>query len=162
MLVDKGLHLLLAHGIHAVTQIEVVLLAPVLDDLVGTETLLALLAVHQGIGEAAHMTGGHPDLRIHQDSSIQTHIVGILLHELLPPGTLHIVLELHTQRAIVPGVGQTAVDLGTGENEAPVFAEVDNFFHGLFGVFHVFTSHLFSVSIMCPIIQELPIEIKSN
>ena len=136
MLVDELLHLGLAHGVHAVAQVELVLLAPVFDHFIGAEALLALLAVHQGVGEAAHVAGGHPNLRIHQDSGVQTHVIGVLLDELLPPGLLHVVLQLHAQGAVVPGVGQTAVDLAAGEDEAAALTQGDDLFHGLFGVLH--------------------------
>ena len=70
VLLHELLHLGLGHGVHAVAQLEVILLAPVLDDLVGAEALLALLAVHQRIGEAAHVAGGHPHLGVHQDGRV--------------------------------------------------------------------------------------------
>ena len=45
-------------------------------------------AVHQRIGEAAQVSGGHPGLGIHQNGGVQSDVVGILLNELLPPGLL--------------------------------------------------------------------------
>ena len=143
VLLHKGLHLRLAHSVHAVTQVEAVLLAPVLNDLVGAETLLALFTIHQGVGEAAHMAGGHPNLGIHQDGGVQTHIIGILLDELLPPGLLYVVFQFHTQRAVVPGVGQAAIDLRSGEDKSTSLTQSDDLFHGLFAVFHVPNSFLF-------------------
>ena len=136
VLLHKLLHLGLAHGVHAVAQVKAVLLAPILDDLVGAEAFLTLLAVHQGVGEAAHVAGGHPHLGIHQNGGVQAHVVGVLLNELLPPCLFHIVFQLHTQGTVVPGVGQSAVDLAAGENEAPALTQVDDLLHGLFGVFH--------------------------
>ena len=62
-------------------------------------------------------------------------IVG-LLHELFQPCLLDIVLELDTQRAVVPAIGQTAVDLGTGEHITTVLAEIDDHIKGLFALFH--------------------------
>ena len=106
------------------------------NDLVGAVAGLALLAVDQRVGETTHVAGSHPNLRIHQQSGVQAHIVPGLLDKLLPPGFFHIVFEFHTQRAVVPGVGQTAVDLAAGIDKAPVLAEVDDHFHGLFGVLH--------------------------
>ena len=44
-----------------------------------------------------------------ENGAVHTHIVGILLHKLLPPGLLYIVFQLHTQIAVIPGVGKTAV-----------------------------------------------------
>ena len=146
MLVDEGNHVLLAHGIHAVLQVEVILLAPVLNDLIGAEALLASLAVHERIGKSTHMAGGHPGLGIHQDGSVHTHVIGVLLDELLPPCLLDVVLQLHTQRAVVPGVGQAAIDLTAGKDKAAVLAQIGNLFHGLVDVFHFhFLPTLYSI-----------------
>ena len=65
-------------------------------------------------------------------------IVG-LLHELFQPCLFHVVLEFHAEGAVVPGVGQTAVDFGTGVNKPSGFTEIDNFVHR----FIVVGSHLF-------------------
>ena len=138
VLIDKGLHLLLGEGVHRLRKVKVVCLSPVLNDLVGPEALFALLAVHQRIREAAHVAGGHPHLGVHQNGGVQTHIVGVLLDKLLPPGLLHVVLQLHAQGAIVPGVGKAAVDLAAGENKATALAQSNDFLHGLLSVLHVF------------------------
>ena len=42
-------------------------MAPVLDEFVGAEALLALLAVHQGIGEAGQMAAGLSLIHISSD-----------------------------------------------------------------------------------------------
>ena len=136
LLLDEVLHLLLGEGVDGLVQLHAVLAAPVLDELVGAEALLTLLTVHQRIGEAAQMAGSHPGLGIHQDGGIQAHVIGVLLNELLPPGLLDVVLQLHTQRAVVPGVGQAAVDLAAGEDKAAALTQGNDLFHGLFAVFH--------------------------
>ena len=104
----------------------------VFNELIGTMTGLAVLAVHQRIGEAAHVTGRHPDFRVHEDCGIQRHVVAALLHELALPRVFYVVLEKAAQRAVVPRVGQTAVNFGAGVYVASVFAERHDFFHGLF------------------------------
>ena len=136
MFLNELLHLGLAHGVHTVAQVKVVLLAPVFNDLVGAEALLTLLAVHQRVGEAAHMAGGHPHLRIHQNGGVQAHVVLVLLDELLPPGLFDVVLQLHAQGAVVPGIGETAVDLAAGEDKSPAFAQGNDLVHGFFRIFH--------------------------
>ncbi len=52
----------------------------------------------------------HPDLRVHQDGGSPDRRCRGFLHKFLPPCLLDVVLQLHTQRAVVPGVGQTAVN----------------------------------------------------
>ncbi len=123
-------HLLLGHAVGVRVGIEVV------DQVVGAEAHLALLAVEQGIGEARHMAARLPHARIHEDVGVDLEAVVPLLDELLAPGVLDVVLEPGAERAVVPGVGKAAVDLGAGEDEAAVFAQGDDLVHGFFGVVH--------------------------
>ena len=133
---DEVLHLLLGEGVDGLGQLHAVLAAPILNELVRPEPLLALPAVHQRIGEAGQMAAGHPGLGVHEDGGVLPHVVGVLLDKFLPPGLLDVVLQLHAQGAVVPGVGQAAVDLAAGEDDAAVFAEGDDLVHRFFGVFH--------------------------
>ena len=143
MLLNKVLHLALGEGVDGLTQLEAVLRAPVLNELIRAEALVALAAVHQRIGEAAQMAARHPGLGIHQDRRVEADVVGILLHELLPPGVLDVLLELGAEGAVVPGVGKAAVDLAAGEHKAAVLAQGNDLVHRLFGVFHGFFSFSF-------------------
>ena len=61
-------------GAHLVEGHAVRISAGILDQLVGTVTRLAVLAVHERIGEAAHMAGSHPHLRVHQNRGVEAHI----------------------------------------------------------------------------------------
>ena len=131
---DEGVHLVKAHGVHVHLG---VLLA---DELVGAVAGLAGLAVQQGVGEGGHVAGGDPGLGVHDDGGVQAHVIGGLLHELLHPGLLHVVLELHAQGAVVPAVGQAAVDLAAGVHKAPVFTQGDDFFHGLIRMIHGYST----------------------
>ena len=123
-------HLVEAHGIDIDLR---VLLA---DELIGAVACLAGAAVQQGVREAGNMAGGHPGLGVHDNGSVQADIVGALLHKLLQPCFLDVVLELNAQGAVIPAVGQTAVDLRTGENITTVLAEIDDHIKGLFALFH--------------------------
>ena len=138
MLSDKGGHLLLGKSVDGFWEIKLVGLAPVLNQLVGPEALLALLTVHQGIGKAAQMAGGNPSLRIHQNGGVEPDVVGILLNKFFPPGLFHVVLQLNAQRTVIPGVGKTAINLAARENKAPALAQGHKFLHGFLGVLHVF------------------------
>ena len=60
------------------------------------------------------------------------------LNKLLEPCTLDVVLELNAQRAVVPGVCKTAVDLAACVYKAAVFAQSNDFFHCLVEIFHIF------------------------
>ena len=138
---DEGDHLVVGHCL----DIHVghgVLGQPALDELVGAVAHLAGLAVNERIVERRHMAGSHPDLRVHEDRGVEPDVVGIFLHELLPPCALDVVFQLHAERAVVPGVGEAAVDLGAGVHKAAVLAQGDDLVHGFFGVFHCFSSLL--------------------
>ena len=150
VLVDIGLHLLVGPA----GRVDA---GRVLNQLVRAVTGLAVLAVHQRIGKTADVAGGDPGGRVHQDGGIQADIVRALLHKLLAPRVLDVVLELNAKRAIVPGVGQAAVDLGARVHEAAALAQGDDFFHGLFAVFHFFIlllAHLADARIFLPSLKK--------
>ena len=138
---DEGDHLVVGHGLNVHVG-HGVLGQPALDELVGAVAHLAGLAVDERVIERRHVAGSHPDLRVHEDSGVEPDVVGVFLHELLPPRALDVVFQLHAERAVVPGVGEAAVDLGTGVHKAAVLAQGDDLVHGFFGVFHCFSSLL--------------------
>ena len=141
LLVDEALHLGLREGVDGLRQLLAGLGAVVLDELVCTEALMALAAVHQRVGEAAEMAGSDPRLRVHEDRAVEADVIRVLLHELLPPGALDVVFHLDAEGAVVPGVGKAAVNFGASEHEAAVFAQSDELFHGFFSIFqHNFSS----------------------
>ena len=107
------------------------------DQLVRPVAGLTGFAVQQRIGKARHMARGDPGLGVHENRRVQAHIVRAFLNEFLQPRFFHIVLELHPQRAVVPAVGKTPVDLAARVNKAAVFAQVDDHIQGLFAVFHI-------------------------
>ncbi len=136
VILDEIVHLIGGHGVH----IHAGGGGSSLDELIGALTAAAALAVHQRIGEGAHVAGGDPGLGIHDDGGIQAHVVVRFLDELLQPGLLDVVLELHTQRAVVPGVGQAAVNFRAGIYITSVLAEIYDHFQSLFAVLHGFSS----------------------
>src|SRR5437667_209251 len=70
-------------------------------------------ALDQRVVERGHVTGGHPDLARQDHRRVQAdHVVAALDHR-LPPGALDVVLQVDTQRAVVPGGPGAAVDLAT-------------------------------------------------
>jgi len=92
-------------------------------EVIGAVALLALAAVHQGIRESLGVSGSHPGARVHQDGRVQSHHVVAFLDDRPPPQVLDILLELRTQGAVVPTVGQASVDLRAGIDEAASLAE---------------------------------------
>ena len=112
--------------------LDAVLLIVVLDEVIRTVTRLAALAVHQGIGETAHVTRRDPHVGVHQDRAVETDVQVILGHELLPPSFLDIVFQLHAERAVVPSIRETAVDFAAGIYEAASLCESGEFVHSEF------------------------------
>ena len=132
MLLDKVFHLLLAPGVHAALQLDPMLCSIIFDHLVGAETLMAFPAIHQRIGKSAQMSGGYPCLGIHQDRAVYADVVRILHDEFLPPGFLYIVFQFHSQRAVIPGIGKTAVNFRTRIYKASGLCQCYNLIHSLF------------------------------
>jgi hypothetical protein len=130
-----------------------------LDELVRPVAGFAALAVHQGVGKAAHMARGHPYLRIHQNGAVQPHVIGGLLHKAAPPGGFHIVFKQHAQQAVIPVVGESAVYLRTGVDITSGFTEIDDLIHGFVGVVHqVYPSLIRDSSIL----MRLSMEVKAR
>ena len=130
LLRDEGVHLVEIHRVHVDLGMHVA------DQLVRAMAGLAAFAVQQRVGEAGHMAGGDPGLGIHDDRRIQPDVGGAFLHEFLPPRALNVVFQFHAERAVVPGVRQSAVDIRPGIYKAPAFAQGDDFVHGFFTVVH--------------------------
>ncbi len=108
----------------------------VFNQLIGAVTGVAVLAVHERIGKAADMSGSNPGRRIHEDSRIQTNVPRGLLNKLLAPRVFYVILEFHTKRTVIPGVGKTSVDFGAAVDKTASLAQGDDFLHRFFGVFH--------------------------
>ena len=104
---------------------------------VGPEAVLALLAVHQRIGEAGDVAGRLPDPRMHQDRGIEPLDVVAGMDHRPPPAVLDVLLELDAQRAVIPHGAEAPVDLGRLEHEAPPLGQRHELFHeGVFGHVH--------------------------
>ena len=111
---------------------DLIVMAVVFDQLVRAESFMALLAVHQRIGEGAEMAGCDPCLRIHENRAVETDIVRILLDKFLPPCLLYVILEFNTEITVIPCICETAVDFRTRENESPGFRQRYDLVHCLF------------------------------
>ena len=127
---DEFIHLVEAHGV------DVDLMMLLADELVGAVAGLAGLAVEQRVREARDVAGRDPGLRVHDDGRVEADVVRAFLHEFLEPGLFDVVLELNAERAVVPAVGQAAVNFGACKDKAAVFAKGNDLVHGLFAVFH--------------------------
>jgi hypothetical protein len=66
-------------------------------------TLVALQALHQRIVEHLDVTRGDPDLARQDDRGVQADDVVAAGDHRPPPLPLDVLLQLHTQRSVVPG-----------------------------------------------------------
>ena len=89
---------------------------------VGAEALAAAAAVDEGVGEVFDVAAGAPDLGVHEDGGVEADHVAASPYEGLPPVALDVVLELDAEGAVVPGAGESAVDLAALEEEASAAA----------------------------------------
>src|SRR5690606_24593520 len=100
------------------------LLLELLLQLVGAVALVAGEALGQRVGEDPHVTGGHPHLARQDDRGVQTDRVLPGGHHVAPPLALDVLLELDTQRSVVPRGPSAAVDLPAREDETSPLGEV--------------------------------------
>jgi len=66
---------------------------------------------------------------VHEDGGLDADHVVAVLDESPPPGVADVALELDAKGAVVVGGGEAAVDFAGLEDEAPAFAEGDDFVH---------------------------------
>src|SRR5699024_4777991 len=102
-----------------------------LRQLVGTEPAVAGATLDQRIVKRRGMTGRLPDLPWQDHRRIQAHDILPALDHRLPPLSLQVVLQLHSERTVVPGRAGTAVDFTTRKHEATTFAEIDDGIDGV-------------------------------
>ena len=97
-------------------------------EFVEAEALLALGAVDERVGEVGEVPRRLPHLGRAQDRRVDEHHVVTLLHHRADPRFLHVAQQQRTQRPVVVGGAESAVDLRRLEDEAPALAEADDLF----------------------------------
>ena len=70
-----------------------------------------------------------PDLLIHQNRRIHAVHIVTLINKPAPPQVHDITLQLHAQRAVIPGTAQTAIHIRPLINKAAALTQADNIFH---------------------------------
>jgi hypothetical protein len=93
-------------------------------------------ALHERIAEAGEVAGGLPGARVLDDRRVERDDVVALLDHRLPPGVGDVVLEQDAVVPVVVGVGDAAVDLRRGEDQAAALTERDDLVHGCDGLGH--------------------------
>ena len=145
MLFDKVHHLLLRPCIHTAFNRNPMLSTIILDQFICTETLMTFFTVHQRIRKSTQMAGSHPCLRIHKNRTVHTYIVWRFLNKFLPPCTFYVILQLHTEISVIPGICQTTVNFRARIHKASCFCQSHDFFHCFF---HVISPKIFSMPLL--------------
>src|SRR5438876_756551 len=95
-------------------------------EVVGTETLLAVPAVDERIGEAREMPGGFPHGGMHDEGGVDPDDVVATGHDRAPPRVLDVALQLDAERPVVEARTEAPVYLTAGKDEPPPLAEVQD------------------------------------
>ena len=103
-------------------------------EVVLAEALMAVLALHQGIGEAGDVPRSLPDLGRHDDAGLEPDDVVAQLHHLPPPELADVVLQGHPQGPEVVDRVDAAVYLAGGEDEATALGQRDQRLDQPFGL----------------------------
>ena len=128
MSLDVFKHFLFRHTVGVSFGIEIV------NEVIGSVTHFALLTVKERIGEAGNMTARLPHSRVHKDIGVNLIAVLSLLDKTLSPGVLNIVFQPCAERAVIPCVCKTAVDVAACKNEASVLAKSNDLIHCFFSI----------------------------
>ena len=92
--------------------------------LILAKPLVAVLAIHQRVGEVGDVTRGFVDGRRTEDGRVDQHHVVALLHHRPDPGVFHVAQHERTERAVVVGGPKTAVDLRRRIHEPAALGQV--------------------------------------
>ena len=70
-----------------------------------------------------------PHLGGHENGGVEADDVVAVLHHRAPPRVLHVALEQHPERPVIPGGTEPAVDLGRREDQPAPLGEIDHAVH---------------------------------
>jgi hypothetical protein len=96
-----------------------------LFEVVGAVALVTRLALGQRIGERVDVPGRDPHVARQDDRGVDAYDVLAPLHHRLPPLAADVLLELDTERPVVPRRPRATVDLAGLVDESTALAEAD-------------------------------------
>ncbi len=111
------------HG-YGVGIVDLVLVGVRLLQVVLPVPLVAVQAFHQRIVEHSDVPRGHPHRPRQDDRGIQAHHIVAAGDHGPPPLLLDVLLELHTQRTVIPRRLGPSVDLAAGVYQTPALGEI--------------------------------------
>src|SRR5690554_6298682 len=71
-------------------------------DHIGSKPTLALSAVHHGVCKVGDMSTCFPHFRVHEYRGIEPYNIVVHLSHFFPPEVTNVVLELDSERTVVP------------------------------------------------------------
>ena len=104
-------HLFLCHSVCMSFGVKIV------DKVICTKTHLAFLAVKKRVGERCNVSACFPYSRVHEDVGVNFKTVPDFLYKAFSPGILYVVFKSCTQRAVVPCVCKSAVNVTACKNK---------------------------------------------
>ena len=105
-----------------------VLLLICLQQMIRAVPLVRVQGFHQRVREHLQVAGTHPHLARQNHRRIKANHIRPRRDHGTPPLLLDVLLQLHTERAVVPGRTGAAIDLTTGVDQTTPFTQVH---HGL-------------------------------
>ncbi len=94
----------------------------ILNENIGTISLLGILVVDERVVKCAYVAGSFPNAGMHENSGIDAHDVLVQAGHRLPPIVFDVVFELDAHLAIIVNSGQAVVNLTGREDEAILLA----------------------------------------
>ena len=131
----------LAGFLHFLLNLVVVLCNLVLNQYIGTITLLRVAVVDEGIVESIHVAAGLPNGGMHEDGRVDAHNVLVEQHHRFPPILLDIVFQLNTVLTVIINGTESVVNFATREDKAIFLAVAHNLLEYIF-LCHNFTFKL--------------------
>ncbi|RYC73430.1 hypothetical protein G112A_00358 [Candidatus Nanosynsacchari sp. TM7_G1_3_12Alb] len=83
----------------------------IFNNMISTKSSMTLSTFNKRVSEGIHMPTRLPDLLIHQNRRIDAVHIIALVDKPTPPQIHDITLQLHAQRAVIPGTAQAAVHI---------------------------------------------------
>src|SRR5690606_12008431 len=100
-----------------------------LDQRASAEAAAADAALHLRVIELRDVPAHLPDARVEQNSAVHPDDVLALVDEASPPEIFDVAAHLDSQRAVVPGIGETSIGLAALEHEPATLRERNDRLH---------------------------------
>ncbi len=122
LLLVEGIAKLLAALGHFLLDFFLNLAQEILNQDIGSVTLLGILVVDERVVEGTHVAGSLPNAGMHENGGVDAHNILVQAGHGFPPVVLDVVFELYAHLAVVIHGSQTIINFAGGENESILLA----------------------------------------